>query len=244
MHITVEYGSLNSDGGAIGRRNGKNFVQAYEAYWNEEEDDLFAQGQKVTSGDFSHELYTQYMSSPTTSKGKYLAGLEERRKSEWTIFQAGYYSIYGTDLGWYSDEGFGDIIEFALQFQGYPYVWGAKGPNSFDCSGFVLYCYNHFGISVPSCTADYRSSTKEIPWEEIQPGDILIRFAGEGGHQTGHAGIYMGDGQTIEAMGSQYGVCIGNAGEKGTRYFHVFRYYEGETLNSSTQESEGGTNEN
>lgn len=77
--------------GAVSKiRNGKNFIQAYQAYWSEE-DDLFEE--KNPNADFSHNLYTQYMSAPTTSNGNVLAGLVRRRKSEWTLFQTGYYDI-------------------------------------------------------------------------------------------------------------------------------------------------------
>ena len=88
-------GSLNSSlsPGALGIRNGKNFVQAYQAYWNEEKDNLYETD--ATTGNFSHQMYTTYMNKPDTSNGQYVKGLEERRKSEWTLFQTGYYDVLG-----------------------------------------------------------------------------------------------------------------------------------------------------
>lgn len=92
--------------GATGLRNGKTFVQAYTAYWDQERDDLY--DEKNSAADFSHKLYTQYMNKPVTSDGKYLAGLERRRKSEWILFQTGYYNVINQ---WYTKSG--EIVEAA-----------------------------------------------------------------------------------------------------------------------------------
>lgn len=77
--------------------NNLNFVDSYKKYWNAETDDKFGE-----TTDFSHNLYVQYMSKPVTSDGEYLKGLENRRKSEWSLFQTGY---YGYDLKYGSGHG-------------------------------------------------------------------------------------------------------------------------------------------
>ena len=69
---------------------GMSFYDAYKAYWNEE-DDKFEE--KDNNADFEHDLYTASMSKPVTSNGIYLSGLENRRRSEWTLFQTGYYDV-------------------------------------------------------------------------------------------------------------------------------------------------------
>ncbi len=102
--------------GAVGIRHGKNFVQAYQEYWNQETDDLYEE--KVSDIPFTHELYTQYMSEPTTSDGQVLPGLITRRKSEWRLFRTGYYDVLGK---WYTGIGTGGITndEEAKQLQNY-----------------------------------------------------------------------------------------------------------------------------
>lgn len=120
--------------GAIGVRNGKDFSQAYEAYWNEDTDDYF--NDKDNQADFNHDLYINYMKDPTTSKGEYLPGLERRRKSEWTIFQTGYYDILGE---WHSDISGGSIVEIAKVIHEYMeknnYSYCVYGGNSYEeCS--------------------------------------------------------------------------------------------------------------
>lgn len=126
--------------GAIGIRNGLNFVEAYKKYWNKEKDDMFEQ--KNSNANFNHQLYTSYMSRPTTSNGEYMKGLENRRKSEWTLFQTGYYdvidkwSIGKDDFGVDTIEAEGYIFPHYLQkdYQGsygtstIPY--GGCGPTS------------------------------------------------------------------------------------------------------------------
>lgn len=80
--------------GALREKRGspsRNFVDSYKAYWNDEKDDLFKKD--IKEADFSNKLYTEYMSQPVTSGSTYMAGLEKRRKSEWTLFQTGYYDV-------------------------------------------------------------------------------------------------------------------------------------------------------
>ena len=85
-----------------------NFVDSYKKYWNQEKDDLFEE--KDPNADYTHSLYTQYMSKPTTSDGVKLEGLERRRKSEWRLFQSGYYDTLDK---WH--QGGGDILEMCVQ---------------------------------------------------------------------------------------------------------------------------------
>lgn len=72
--------------GALRERNGKTFVEAYQAYWTSSD---LLYGSEVAN--FNHPLYTTYMSKPDTSEGKVLSGLVTRRKKEWALFQTGIY---------------------------------------------------------------------------------------------------------------------------------------------------------
>lgn len=80
--------------GALREKRGspsRNFADSYKVYWNDEKDDLFKKD--IKEADFSNKLYTEYMSQPVTSGNKYMEGLSKRRKSEWTLFQTGYYDV-------------------------------------------------------------------------------------------------------------------------------------------------------
>lgn len=87
-------------------------------------------------------------------------------------------------------------VQAALSQQGKPYVYGAAGPNSYDCSGLVMWAYAHAGISLPhNAAAQYNAGT-HIPPSQLQPGDIV--FFNEGG-TIGHNGIYIGGGKMVDA---------------------------------------------
>lgn len=123
--------------------------------------------------------------------------------------------------------GNSEVIDVALSKLGSPYVWGNKGPTSFDCSGFVYWCFKQIGISVPASTSaysSYRGTANEISLSEIQPGDILHRFAGELGKETGHVAIYLGNGEYIHAAGEKWGVIKGS--NINSSFVRAFRFTE------------------
>ena len=98
------------------------------------------------------------------------------------------------------NQAVGSAISYAQSQIGKPYVWGAAGPDAFDCSGLVMAAYGAAGISVP------RTSQAQFAWgPRIQPGHEepgdLVFFAGSDGTPTapGHVGIVVGNGMMIEA---------------------------------------------
>ena len=85
-------------------------------------------------------------------------------------------------------------VRVALEQQGDPYVWAAAGPNSFDCSGLILYAYKAAGISLPHSSRALRSMSRSITVDELQPGDLVF-----GGSPVHHVGMYIGNGQMVHA---------------------------------------------
>ena len=91
----------------------------------------------------------------------------------------------------------GSLISIASSKIGSPYVWGAKGPNSFDCSGFVYWCLNQAGVGTSYMTSSgWRNPGrfKKVSMGELQAGDIVV--------VRGHVGIYAGGGSVIDASSS------------------------------------------
>jgi len=91
----------------------------------------------------------------------------------------------------------GALISIASSKIGSPYVWGAKGPNSFDCSGFVYWCLNQAGVGTSYMTSSgWRNPGrfKKVSMGELQAGDIVV--------VSGHVGIYAGGGSVIDASSS------------------------------------------
>lgn len=93
------------------------------------------------------------------------------------------------------------IVDFACQFIGNPYVWGGTSlTNGADCSGFVQSVFAHFGISLPRTTRDLVSVGTPVSYDQAIPGDIIL--------YDGHVGIYMGNGQIVNAINSAQGIGI------------------------------------
>lgn len=93
------------------------------------------------------------------------------------------------------------VVDYACQFIGNPYVWGGTSlTNGADCSGFVQSVYKHFGITLPRTSGEMRSSGRGVSYSEAIPGDIVC--------YDGHVGIYMGDGQIVNAINSRKGIGI------------------------------------
>ena len=88
------------------------------------------------------------------------------------------------------------VLAEAEKHLGKPYVWGAKGPNSFDCSGFVQYVFRQVGISAPAPTYTQEKLGTYVAKGQEQPGDLV--FFGQVGN-THHVGIYVGGGMYIHA---------------------------------------------
>lgn len=88
------------------------------------------------------------------------------------------------------------VLEEAKKHLGKPYVWGAKGPDTFDCSGFVQYVFNQVGISAPAPTYTQVNLGKRVPIGQEQPGDLVFFGSISAPH---HVGIYVGDGIYIHA---------------------------------------------
>jgi cell wall-associated NlpC family hydrolase len=100
------------------------------------------------------------------------------------------------------------IANFALQFEGYPYVWAGNTPAGFDCSGFTQYVIlNTVGIDIGHGTAGQMNYGAWVDWGTWQPGD-LIYFAGTYGDGISHTGVYIGDGMMIHAENEATGVRI------------------------------------
>lgn len=100
------------------------------------------------------------------------------------------------------------LISYAYQFIGRPYVFGATGPDAFDCSGFTQYVYkNALGIGLSRTTYTQVNEGKPVSRDQLQPGDLV--FTEGPASAPGHVGIYVGNGQMIHAARPGVGVVVG-----------------------------------
>ena len=113
-------------------------------------------------------------------------------------------------------------IKLLKEQVGKPYVWGANGPDSFDCSGLVRYIYkNALGKDIPRVSEDQSKVGQAVSREDLQPGDLVFFKDYETMDGIGHCGIYIGNGEFIHASsGTGYCVKISTllSGSYNTRY--------------------------
>lgn len=102
------------------------------------------------------------------------------------------------------------VIAYAKKFVGVRYVYGGKSPSGFDCSGFVGYVYENFGIKLNNSSASMYSNGTKVSKSELKAGDLLF-FDASNRKASGvidHVGIYLGDGKFIHASSSNGKVMI------------------------------------
>ncbi|MGW4755240.1 NlpC/P60 family protein [Streptomyces chartreusis] len=85
-------------------------------------------------------------------------------------------------------------VSYAYAKLGSPYVWGATGPNAFDCSGLTQAAYREAGVSLPRTTYAQIDAGRRVSRSELRPGDLVFFYSG-----ISHVGLYIGNGQMIHA---------------------------------------------
>lgn len=96
------------------------------------------------------------------------------------------------------------VVDYAMQFVGNPYVWGGTSlTNGADCSGFVQSVYANFGVGMPRTSSAMRSAGTEVSYSEAVPGDVIC--------YEGHVGIYIGNGQIVNAIDEAHGIGVSSA---------------------------------
>lgn len=102
------------------------------------------------------------------------------------------------------------VLKFAKAQLGKRYVWGAEGPNTFDCSGYTLSAYKTIGVTTPRTANAQAKAYRQVSKSSAQPGDLV--------HWPGHVGIYAGNGKVYHASSSQHKVVLSNVW--GTPTYH------------------------
>ncbi len=102
-----------------------------------------------------------------------------------------------------------NVVNTAKQYVGSAYVYGASGPNAFDCSGFTSYVYKQYGIGLPRTSTSQGNIGEYVVKENLKAGDLVL-FSNRGDRRINHVGIYIGDNQFVHASTSNRGVVIDN----------------------------------
>lgn len=168
----------------------------------------------------SKELLSDERTSVTTSRGNLT---KENNEAETKVSTSN--SVNGQN-----------IVKYAKKFLGVSYVYGGESPSGFDCSGFTMYVYNNFGISMSHSAKAQSTLGEEVSANKnsktsllnnLEVGDLVFFLDYETMDEIGHCGIYIGEGEFIHASsGSGYCVKIDSLlpGEYyNTRYYSARR---------------------
>ncbi|MGY2084466.1 NlpC/P60 family protein [Blastococcus sp. SYSU DS0539] len=101
-------------------------------------------------------------------------------------------------------------VNTALAQLGDPYVWGAGGPNAFDCSGLTSYAYAAAGVTLPHSSRSQSQMGKAVSRSELQPGDLVFFYS-----PVSHVGMYIGNGQMVHASTSGQPVKVAGVDSMG-----------------------------
>ena len=119
-----------------------------------------------------------------------------------------------------------DMLDYASKFKGVRYLYGATGPNRFDCSGFTSYVFSKVGVKLHRTSCEQVNDGRVVAVNELQPGDLVF-FNGRraGGDRIGHVGIVTSvdnENSTFEFIhaSSSQGVTV----SKSTETYYVKRY--------------------
>jgi cell wall-associated NlpC family hydrolase len=95
-----------------------------------------------------------------------------------------------------------DVVDYAMQFVGRsPYVWGGSTPQGWDCSGYVMYVYSQFGVSLPHYSGNQAQAGNAVASiTDARPGDVIAN--------NSHAAIYIGNGAVVNALNPEAGTVV------------------------------------
>ncbi|RDI65281.1 C40 family peptidase [Nocardia pseudobrasiliensis] len=93
-------------------------------------------------------------------------------------------------------------VDAAMSKLGAPYVYGAAGPNAFDCSGLVKWSYEQAGLELPRTSYAQLDAGAPVSMDDLQPGDVVSFYGGS------HSGLYVGDGNVVHASTAGQPVAI------------------------------------
>lgn len=91
------------------------------------------------------------------------------------------------------------IVNTAMSWLGVPYVWGGNSRNGVDCSGLVQQVFAHFGRQTPRVSYQQAGMGRHVPWNTLQPGDLVGWDMNDRNNGADHIAIYIGNGWIIEA---------------------------------------------
>jgi cell wall-associated NlpC family hydrolase len=168
------------------RRQAQVTVAAYEGLYT----DLEAEVAALIDQELAEEERVRTAEAQAAAQAR--AAAEAQAIAEQEAYQGYTGGVHGNGNKSYDPSTYSSVVEAAYSRINSPYVWAAEGPNTFDCSGLVTWCYRQVGIELPhQSEAQITAAPNVLLPEDAEPGDILWK--------PGHIGIYVGEGKFIHA---------------------------------------------
>lgn len=136
-----------------------------------------------------------------------LAALEAERARQAQAAWLNSGAVAVEDLGQKATGAAKRAVRFATGQIGKPYVWGAEGPSSYDCSGLTSQAWAHAGLVIPRTSQEQWRQLPQVPVKDMRPGDLVIYF-----DDATHVGMYVGDGKIVHAPRPGRSVTLAGAG--------------------------------
>ena len=153
-------------------------------------------GSKQVSSEVSKEngvtITANIITSVTLSEPQSEVALKGTKSSAGSVGRGGGRSISVDASG-------SEVVAYAKQFLGTPYVHGGSSPNGFDCSGFTSYVYSHFGASLPRTASGQYSCGDYVERSSLEPGDLIFFTSSSKSSRISHVAIYVGGGKFIHS---------------------------------------------
>lgn len=191
--------SANTSGGVVAMVAQDEYVKlsGFENGWYKVSYDDYS---GYMSGDYLS-LVAQKPEPPKNTETSSSSGSKKNISSSSSSLPSGQSAGNGSGTG-------SDIADYALSFCGVTYSYGGASPSGFDCSGFTMYVYNHFGYDLPHGATTQMNYGQPVSMDNLSPGDLVFffdpDFADSG---ASHVGIYIGGGQIVHAS-SGPGYCV------------------------------------
>jgi cell wall-associated NlpC family hydrolase len=150
-----------------------------------------------------------------TDKAKDQAQLTQDQLAE--LGAEGGWELPGLPVPAGTSEGAKAAIDFARKQLGEPYLWGAAGPDSWDCSGLTMMAWREGGISLPHYSAAQYQQTKHLSFGQLRAGDLV--FWGTSPNTIHHVALYIGNGQIIQAPRTGDVVKVSSLYETGPNFY-------------------------
>jgi cell wall-associated NlpC family hydrolase len=205
VFYTVKKGDTLTDIAKANHQSLAELLSRNPRFWHNP--DTIKPGQKVRLSGPTKKVPAKATAHPSSKPTKHTSTRAKTRTSKPTHHS----TTRHTNQNSISGSGRGaTAVRFALAQVGKPYVYGAEGPNAYDCSGLTQAAWRYAGVSIPRTASTQWRAGQAVSRSHMRPGDLLIINGGS------HVAMYIGNGQQVEASNPRQGIGVHRLGWSGS----------------------------